>query len=98
MSNKDAVIWETWGVAAFTVKHIITEHQKYEDLEKTPYLQYIGETLRPDLQSITNIIQFLKKTLLYNYTILCHIISKCNHSLYINFKSSQTNGLSSRCS
>lgn len=67
MLNKDAVICETCGVAAYTVKHILTERQKYEDSRKKHHIsRHIGETLGPYLQSITNIIQFLKETQLYN--------------------------------
>ncbi|KAF0754008.1 RNase H domain-containing protein [Aphis craccivora] len=45
-----------------TVKHIITECQKYEDMRKKHQIsQQIGEALGLDPQSITKILQFIKE-------------------------------------
>lgn len=42
----------------YTIKHIITECQKYEDMRKKHYIsQQIREMLGPGPQSTTNIIQ-----------------------------------------
>jgi len=47
MSNKDALICETCGVAAYTVKHIIiTKRKNTKIFEKKHHIsQHIGETL-----------------------------------------------------
>jgi len=67
MKTNDPPICETC-VVDYTVKHIITECQKYEDIRKNNQNipQQIGEALGPNPQSNTNIIQFIKETHLYN--------------------------------
>jgi hypothetical protein len=45
----------------YTVEHITTECQKYEDTRKKYHIsQQIGEALRSNPQSTTNIIPFIK--------------------------------------
>jgi len=66
MEKNDPPICEMCGVD-LTVKHIITECQKYDDMRKKYDIsQQIGEALGPDTQSIHNIIQYIKKIQLYN--------------------------------
>jgi ribonuclease HI len=66
MEKNDPPICEMCGVV-YTVKHIITECQKYEDMRKKHQIsQQIGEALGPDPQSITKILQFIKIIQLYN--------------------------------
>jgi len=66
MEKNDPPICEMCGVD-FTVKHIITECQKFEDTRKKHHIpQQIGEAIGPDTQSTTNILQFIKEIQLYD--------------------------------
>jgi hypothetical protein len=66
MEKNDPPICKMCGLV-YTVKHIITECQKYEDTRKKHQIsQQIGEALGPDPQSITKILQFIKEIQLYN--------------------------------
>jgi len=66
MEKTDPPICEMCGVD-LTVKYIITECQKYDDMRKKYDIsQQIGEALGPDTQSILNIIQYIKEIQLYN--------------------------------
>ena len=56
MEKNDPPICKICGLV-YTVKHIITECQKYEDTRKKHQIsQQIGEALGPDPQSITKIL------------------------------------------
>lgn len=66
MEKNDPPICEMCGVV-YTFKHIITECQKYDDMRKKHQLsQQIGEALGSNTQSITKILQSIKKIQLYN--------------------------------
>ena len=66
MEKNDPPICQACGVD-LTVKHIITECRKYDDMRKKYDIsQQIGEALGPDTQSIHNIIQYIKEIQLYN--------------------------------
>jgi hypothetical protein len=66
MARKDPPICETCGVEII-VKHIIIDRSKYVVSRSKPFIPYqFSEALQPDLQSIINIINFLKEIKLYN--------------------------------
>ncbi|VVC33472.1 Hypothetical protein CINCED_3A009096 [Cinara cedri] len=66
MARKDPPICETCGVEC-TVEHIIIDCLKYADSRSKYSIPYqLSEALQSDLQSNTNIVNFLKDTKLYN--------------------------------